>query len=163
MRLMNTPTTRTTAIRVTSATPEDYLTWHRLWCAYTKYFGTDLSDAITAHTWQRILDPESRVSCRIAKLDGQVAGFAVLVLHDGTWTNVPICYLEDLYVDELQRSRGVGRALLDDVIELAKDQNWSRLYWHTKSANAAARQLYDSYIDADPFVRYRIVFDDMKR
>jgi hypothetical protein len=39
---------------------------------------------------------------------------------------------------------------------MARQCGWSRLYWHTRAENAAARRLYDSFVEADDFVRYRL-------
>ncbi|HEY8263776.1 MAG TPA: GNAT family N-acetyltransferase, partial [Methyloceanibacter sp.] len=36
---------------------------------------------------------------------------------------------------------------------------WSRLYWHTRESNVAARRLYDKFAKADDFVRYRLVLN----
>jgi GNAT superfamily N-acetyltransferase len=78
------------------------------------------------------------------------------VIHPGSWTLQPICYLEDLFVDPQARGRGIGRALIDDLVALARARGWSRLYWHTKASNETARRLYDRYVAADDFVRYRL-------
>lgn len=88
----------------------------------------------------------------------QLLDFSVSALHDGTWTAAPICYLEDLFVDPRCRGQGCGRLLIQDLINRAKSQGWSRLYWHTRSDNPA-RRLYDEFALADDFVRYRLIFD----
>jgi ribosomal protein S18 acetylase RimI-like enzyme len=87
-----------------------------------------------------------------------LCGFSVCVLHSGTWTTDPICYLEDLFVAPDQRGRGIGEALIRDLVTTAKSKGWSRLYWHTRSSNAAARSVYDRFTLADDFVRYRLIF-----
>jgi len=46
----------------------------------------------------------------------------------------------------------LGRALIDDLVA----RGWARLYWHTRQSNDTARRLYDTYVDADAFVRYRL-------
>ena len=84
-------------------------------------------------------------------------GFSVSVLHDGTWVPNPVCHLEDLFVDPMFRGKGVGRRLIQDLINLAKERNWSSLYWHTREGNPA-RCLYDEFAQADDFVRYRLQF-----
>jgi ribosomal protein S18 acetylase RimI-like enzyme len=66
------------------------------------------------------------------------------------------CYLEDLYVDPVVRGHGIGRALIDDLVRLGRDNGWSRIYWHTRQSNEAARRLYDKFAKADDFVRYRL-------
>ena len=54
----------------------------------------------------------------------------------------------------------MGRALIDDLLDLAKERGWDRLYWHTDAGNKTARTLYDRYTKADNFVRYRIPISD---
>jgi ribosomal protein S18 acetylase RimI-like enzyme len=133
--------------------------WKRLWVGYNSFYSITISDAITSCTWQRILDPKSPVFARLATYRDQIAGFCICVIHEGTWTVSPICYLEDLFVDPDLRRVGAGRALINDIIRLSRNNGWSRLYWHTKNDNVAARRLYDEFVHADQFVRYRIFFD----
>jgi len=42
---------------------------------------------------------------------------------------------------------------------LGRDNGWSRVYWHTRQSNEAARRLYDKFAKADDFVRYRMILD----
>jgi ribosomal protein S18 acetylase RimI-like enzyme len=142
----------TTLIRDTTAADE--ADWRRLWAGYLAFYEAEVDAATTDRTFARILDPAAPVSCRLAVVDGAVAGFSVSVLHEGTWVRTPLCYLEDLYVDPAVRGRGVGRALVDDLVGLCRRRGWSRLYWHTRETNAVARRLYDRYGAADGFVRY---------
>ena len=62
-------------------------------------------------------------------------------------------------VDPQARGHGLGRALIDDLLILARDRGWSPIYWHTRRSNEAARRLYDNYVEADDFVRYRMILD----
>ena len=143
-------------IEIRYAEPADEAAWRRLWKGYLTFYKVDLPNEITNHTWARILDPSSRVAMRVALVDGEMAGFAIHHFHDSTWVLTPDCYLEDLYLDERFRGRGLGRALIDDLITLAKQKGWSRLYWHTNHDNATARKLYDTYAKEDGHVRYRM-------
>ncbi|ODR99980.1 GNAT family acetyltransferase [Methyloceanibacter methanicus] len=138
--------------------PGDEAAWRHLWSGYVAFYEASVPEAVTAQTWARILDPDSPVFATLARLDGTVLGFTVSVLHPSTWTSAPSCYLEDLFVAPQARGRGVGRALLDDLVSRAKQNGWSRLYWHTKATNETARRLYDRYTQADGFVRYRLSF-----
>lgn len=136
--------------------PDDRNAWLLLWNAYLDFYRVDLGEDVTAHTWSRIIDPASRLSMRLAILDGQPVGFAIYHFHDSTWTKSPDCYLEDLFIDEAIRGKGIGRALMDDLINTCRKEGWSRLYWHTNEDNHRARKLYDSYIKSDGHIRYRI-------
>ena len=66
------------------------------------------------------------------------------------------CYLEDLFVAEAARGHGLGRALIDDLVSLARSRGWSRVYWHTNEDNTRARALYDQYVASDGHIRYRM-------
>ena len=142
---------------IRDATPSDEVDWKRLWAGYNAFYQASVPAAITSRTWERIQDPSSPIFARIAENDGTVVGFSISVLHEGTWVTAPICYLEDLFVEPACRGKGVGRLLIRDLVDLAKDRGWSRLYWHTRENNPA-RRLYDEFIEADDFVRYRLQF-----
>jgi GNAT superfamily N-acetyltransferase len=141
---------------IRDATTADEGQWRELWAGYLTFYKVDLAAEVTDHTWARILDPASRVAMRVAEVDGELAGFAIHHFHDSTWVKTPDCYLEDLFLDASFRGQGIGRALIDDLIALAKTSGWSRLYWHTNHDNATARTLYDRYAKEDGHVRYRL-------
>jgi GNAT superfamily N-acetyltransferase len=136
--------------------PADEADWRRLWAGYLDFYETDLPEAVTAATWSRILDPAVPVNSRLAERDGVVVGFANHVLHPGTWSIGPFCYLEDLYVDPEVRGTGAGRALIEDLVARGKAEGWGRVYWHTRETNSVARRLYDRFTPASGFVMYRI-------
>lgn len=100
---------------------------------------------------------------RVAVWQGTITGFTVCVLHPGSWTLSPACYLEDLFVDPGVRGQGIGRALIEDLLHTARKRRWSPVYWHTRQSNKAARKLYDKFAEADDFVRYRIFLPAEKR
>jgi GNAT superfamily N-acetyltransferase len=133
----------------------DRTAWFRLWAGYNAFYETEVAPQISERTWQRLLDADAALFGRIAEIGGAVVGFSLSVLHEGTWVDAPICYLEDLFVDPAARGQGVGRALIADLVALGKQRGWSRLYWHTREDNPA-RKLYDEFTAADDFVRYRL-------
>ncbi|MCE9858229.1 GNAT family N-acetyltransferase [Raoultella planticola] len=134
---------------------QDKSQWLQLWQGYTSFYGSPQPDDVTEYTWQRLLDHSSLVLGRVAVVDDRVVGFAICVLHEGTWVKTPVCYLEDLFVDPQVRGRGIARQLMQALRAEAKEQGWSRLYWHTQTDNPA-RRLYDEFTPADDYVRYRI-------
>jgi ribosomal protein S18 acetylase RimI-like enzyme len=146
------------SIEIRDPTTGDEAEWRRLWAGYNEFYESKVEEPVTAATWRRLLLKSDGLFGRIAVYNGAVVGFAACVLHAGTWTQQPICYLEDLFVDPALRGKGIGEALIDDLIARAQERGWSRLYWHTRANNAVARRLYDKFVMADDFVRYRIVF-----
>lgn len=138
---------------------EDEAAWRQLWALYNAFYEASVAEEVTARTWRRILDPAVPMFGRLAVVGRDVVGFSVNVIHEGTWTVAPICYLEDLFVDTAFRRQGIGRLLIQDLVDLATARGWSRLYWHTRKDNPG-RGLYDEFVGADDFVRYRLIFPD---
>ena len=143
-------------LTIRDAVETDEAAWRKLWAGYLAFYKTDVPEEVTAFTWARILDPSSRVSMRVAEEGGKLLGFAIHHYHDSTWDIAPEGYLEDLYVDEGIRGKGVGRALVDDLVVISKRHGWRGIYWHTNEDNARARKLYDSYVQSDGHIRYRL-------
>ncbi len=142
------------AVVIREAAPGDEAPWRLLWQGYTAFYECDLDEAITAHTWQRILAPDAPLICYVAEHNGAVVGFALCVLHEGSWTTAPICYLEDLFVDARARGHGAGKALIEALREQGEMKGWAKVYWMTRAHNRTARQLYDKLGQVDDFVRY---------
>lgn len=134
----------------------DEVAWRRLWAAYVDFYGAAVSPEATGHTWRRILGSAALMFGRIAVFEDAAVGFAICVVHEATWSVRPTCYLEDLFVALAVRGAGVGRTLLDDLVVLGGERGWRSLYWHTRADNRQARKLYDRYVPADDFVRYRL-------
>jgi GNAT superfamily N-acetyltransferase len=145
-----------TTLTIRDPRASDEEAWRRLWAGYCAFYEASVPEAVTASTWKRLMTPGHAMFGRIAMWKSDIVGFTVSVLHEGSWTVHPICYLEDLFVDEKARGHGIGRALIADLLSLAKERGWGRLYWHTREGNVPARRLYDEFAVADDFVRYRI-------
>lgn len=143
---------------IRDAVAADEARWRELWAAYTAFYDVDVPQDVTDSVWTRVFDSASALFMRVAEVDGRVEGFALCLVHEGTWVKEPICYLEDLFLDESSRGRGVGKALMDDLVALCRRNGWCRLYWHTDKDNARARKLYDQYVKWDDHIRYRISF-----
>lgn len=124
---------------------------HSVWLGMVREYDADVTGQ-AEDAWRRILDDESDVVGLIATVDGEIAAFAHYVLHDFPFRAGPVCYLADLYVRPWYRRRGIARALLHHLIELADRNRWARLYWVTEHDNPA-RGLYDE-VGIPQFVRY---------
>ena len=133
----------------------DEARWRTLWDGYLRFYKEALPEAITKHTWKRLMSVESQVFGIVAEdsSDG-VIGIANYLIHESTWAATPLCYLEDLFVDPARRAKGVGEQLIDWLVAECKSRGWSGLYWHTRETNYRARGLYDKYSPHSGFVRY---------
>ena len=104
------------------------------------------------------MDPAHEIQCRVAAGDdGKLVGMVQFFPHAHTWYAQPVCYLNDLFVQPGIRGAGIGRSLIEAVVDAARQQGWAEVYWHTQSHNAVARNLYDKITGGtDGFVNYTI-------
>jgi GNAT superfamily N-acetyltransferase len=71
-------------------------------------------------------------------------GLAVLRFRPGIYTNALECYVAELYVVPDRRGQGLGRALMEAAIELARERGADRMDLGTSEEDVAARALYES-------------------
>ena len=142
-------------VTVRRAEARDEPRWRELWDGYTRFYEREPDEAVSRHTWARILDKQSPVHAIVAERDGDgVIGMANYVLHESTLSAAPVCYLQDLFVDPAMRAGGVGRQLIDWLVAQMGAHGWARLYWNTRENNYRARGLYDQYTPHSGFIRY---------
>lgn len=136
----------------------DYPQWRVLWDGYNAFYGrsgqTSLDEAVTAQTWKWFFEPDLGLRAFVAEMNGQVAGLVHCVFHRSTSRLRDVCYLQDLFTSEGYRGNGVGRALMEQVIDDARQSGSSRVYWTTQATNMAGRALYDKLAAYGGFIVY---------
>jgi len=135
--------------------PDDWENWQPLWQGYLDFYRAVLAPEVTERTWATLVDRDSAVHGLLAEQDGQLIGFAHLIMHPTTWASSPSCYLEDLYIAKSSRGQGVGRQLIEAVYRFADESGAAKVYWLTQEYNAAARSLYDTVAHRTSFVVYQ--------
>ena len=71
-------------------------------------------------------------------------GVAVLRFRPAIWSGALESYLAELYVVPGRRGRGIGRALLEEAIAVARARGADRMDLGTSEDDVAARSLYES-------------------
>lgn len=77
----------------------------------------------------------------VAEENKEIAGFALFYTAYSTWKG-KILYLEDFYVKEKHRNKGIGNMLFEKVVEIAKDKKVKRMDWQVLEWNALALGFY---------------------
>ncbi|UTW50913.1 GNAT family N-acetyltransferase [bacterium SCSIO 12827] len=75
---------------------------------------------------------------------GDLIGFATVFAIPYAYAAKPSLELEMLYVTEPWRARGVGRALMDAVLDHARAGGFERVEWNVLPKNARAKAFYES-------------------
>src|SRR4051812_36140146 len=80
----------------------------------------------------------------IAEWEGRSAGFALFFYNYSTWVGRPGIYLEDLFVRPIFRGKGIGKALLVHLANIAVKENCGRFQWQVLDWNTPAIDFYKS-------------------
>jgi len=87
--------------------------------------------------------PDPRFRAIIAEQGGQPAGYAVFFVSYSTWTGSGL-FLEDLFVREHFRGHGVGKALVSQVAEIAREEGYHTIRLDVLDWNESAIKFYKS-------------------
>lgn len=79
----------------------------------------------------------------VAEVDGEIAAMALWFVNFSTWDGVSGIYLEDLFVRNRFRRRGLARGLLAALAAECVDNGYTRLSWAVLNWNTDAIALYD--------------------
>lgn len=79
--------------------------------------------------------------CLVVMDGDRMVGFASYFVAYYTWTGKTM-YLDDLFVKEAYRGKGIGNALMDTMLELAREENCKKLRWQVSSWNKNAITFY---------------------
>jgi ribosomal protein S18 acetylase RimI-like enzyme len=71
-------------------------------------------------------------------------GLAVLRFRLAIWSSGKECYVAELYVAPARRGQGLGRALMETAIEVARQEGADWMDLGTSEDDVAARALYES-------------------
>lgn len=88
---------------------------------------------------QRLIELLMLCRVHVAELDGELIGYSALAL-----SNPAEAHLARLAVHPVAQRKGIGRALLEHAIQVARDLGSHSLLLNTQTTNARAEQLYRS-------------------
>jgi len=80
----------------------------------------------------------------VAEENKVVLGFALYYIRYSTWKGQRM-YLEDILVTERARGKGIGRLLMERLIEEAKEKKFSGMMWQVLEWNEPAINFYKKY------------------
>jgi GNAT superfamily N-acetyltransferase len=108
----------------------------------------------TLSDYEAMFQPGSPARVIVAEVDGEFAGIALYFLTFSTFLGRAGIWLEDLFVKEAFRRRGVASALMEEL----RRRTEGRLEWEVLDWNERAISLYDK-LGAEPskgWTKYRI-------
>jgi GNAT superfamily N-acetyltransferase len=111
---------------------------------YQTFYGAKPDDARNRRFFSRFLDPSEEGLLLGAWVDGSLVGFATLYWFFSSTKAADSVLMNDLFVQEGIRGKGVGRALIQSALDETRRRGAAHLEWFTAPDNATAQRLYDS-------------------
>lgn len=93
---------------------------------------------------EHLFGPRPVAEARVAKIDGRGVGYALFFHNFSTFLGLPGIYLEDIFVLAEFRGRGIGKALLKEVAQVAFERKCGRLEWAVLDWNQQSIRFYES-------------------
>jgi len=132
-------------IYVAALTPEDFEQVVPLIAAYQRFYEVEeIDDERNRAFFRRFLAPSDDGELLGARDGGELVGYACLYWHFSSTAAAETVLLNDLYVTEAVRGRGVGRALIEASAAVARERGAHSLEWETAPDNRTAQRLYDT-------------------
>ncbi|CCD23895.1 N-acetyltransferase family protein NDAI_0C02350 [Naumovozyma dairenensis CBS 421] len=118
--------------------------WLLLWKQYQKCYNRTMKEDIPLLTFERFLDPEVKMWAAFAinTTTNKPIGMVTYLHHFTTWNLDGKIFLHDLFVQEDQRVKGVGRKLMEFVYDASDRMDVPFVYWTTDDFNHRAQLLY---------------------
>ena len=86
---------------------------------------------------ETLFGPKAYAEAEIAYWDDEPAGMVIFFHNYSTFLGKPGLYIEDLFVREKFRGRGIGKVLFLECARLAKERNCGRMEWVVLDWNPA--------------------------
>jgi GNAT superfamily N-acetyltransferase len=125
----------------------------------------DMVVATEASLHRALFGPRPYAEALVATVGRETVGFAVFFHNFSTFLGKPGMYLEDLFVRPSFRGRGIGKALLVRVAQIAIERDCGRMEWSVLDWNAPSICFYES-LGAKPlseWTMYRLTGEALRR
>jgi ribosomal protein S18 acetylase RimI-like enzyme len=143
---------------ISRATVSDLAELHVLVEKYRAFYKQPENEKTLSYLEQRLKNDQAVVF--IARVDGEAVGFTLLYPTFSTVSLSDIWLLNDLYVDESARGKGIANQLMDVAEVAAKEAGATRVFLRTANDNLPAQSLYEgrNWVKDEVFRRYDLIF-----
>lgn len=87
---------------------------------------------------------QPRFQVLVAEQENEIVGMAMYYFGYSSWKG-SMLYLDDLVVKEVFRGHGIGKQLMDELLNIAKEERVSLVFWQVLDWNEKAIQFYKQY------------------
>lgn len=126
-------------IKIRSAAESDFAQIIELFKEFAVF--EKLPDKMT-NSVEQMLKEKEYFNCFVAENEDKVIlGYSTYFFSYHTWIGKSL-YMDDLYVKENYRNKGIGRRLLESIIEFAKKEECNKVRWQVSNWNKNGQEFY---------------------
>jgi GNAT superfamily N-acetyltransferase len=126
-------------IKIRSAEESDFTQLLELFKEFAEF--EKQPDSVT-NSVDRMMKESDLLKCFVAETnDKRIAGYATYFFTYYTWLGKCL-YMDDLYVKPEFRAKGIGKRLMNSVIDFAKSSGCHKLRWQVSKWNKPAVEFY---------------------
>jgi len=89
------------------------------------------------------LSKNPRCEAYLGRLDSKYVAYVIVYFTYSSFRALPTLYLEDIFVLEEYRRRGIGQAMFDFCVERAKKEGCGRIEFTVLDWNRSAQRFYE--------------------
>ena len=156
---------KSSSIMIRKATEGDVETIFNFICELALY--EKLRDDVTA-TPEILMDSlfvKKQAEVIIAEEEGRALGFALYFHNFSTFKGRACLYLEDIFVKEEHRGRGIGKMLFKRLAQIAVERGCERFDWAVLDWNKPSIEFYKSLgaFPMDEWTVFRLTGEPLQR
>lgn len=145
-------------LEIVRAKLADVADLHPLVEKYREFYKQPENEKTLGYLKSRLENDEAIVF--IARENAEAVGFTMLYPTFSTVSLSAVWLLNDLYVEESHRGKGIASKLMETAENAARDTGATRVFLRTANDNTTAQSLYEGrgYIQDEVFRRYDLIF-----
>jgi diamine N-acetyltransferase len=90
---------------------------------------------------EQMIADKNFFQCLVVEKNKEIVGFASFFFAYYSWSGKAV-YLDDLYVTDAYRKQGIGKKLLEAIIDVAKKEQCKKVRWQVSNWNNDAINFY---------------------
>jgi GNAT superfamily N-acetyltransferase len=128
----------------------------------------DIADEVTAteaDVRAALSGPRPVAEAVVVHIGDEPVGFAMYHFSFASFLGKMGIYIEDFFVEQAHRDRGIGKLLLVHLAKLARERGCGRLEWSVLNWNERAMEFYQDFgaVAMDEWTTFRLSGDALER
>lgn len=129
-------------LRIRRANENDILIILELIHELARFEGAEEEIHSTEEGLRDVLFEGGGAEAMIAELNHEPVGFAIWAYSFSTFTGKRTLYIDDIYVRENDRGKGIGSKMFRALAEIAYQRNCGRVDWYCMNTNLSGKEYY---------------------